>query len=136
MRSATIIAVIIALGSFTQADALGQCQRSGGGRNSQQAPGPIQTKGLLQAGVNPLLAMQQAAMQQALMQQRFAAQQMRMQQIALHEQARREQLDRRRSKAQQRRDAEVARREEVRASNLAKLKAVDWQEALVALKRQ
>lgn len=131
MRTSTAILVAIALASFIQADAYGQCQRGGGG--SQRSSMPIQTGGITQSGVNPIFAMQRAAAQQAFMQQRFAAQQMQIQQIALRDQARQAKLAQRRSTAQQRRAAELARREEVRAANFEKLNAPDSQAILVAL---
>ena len=133
MRTTTAILVVIALGSFAQTDALGQCQRGGGGSGPQQSSMPIQTGGITQSGFNPVLAMQQAAMQQAFMQQQLAAQQMRMQQLALREQARQAKLERRRDSAEQRRAAELARREAVRDKNFARLTASKPQETFVAL---
>jgi hypothetical protein len=135
MRTTTAILVAIALVSFTQGNACGQCQR-GGGSGTQQASMPFQTGGGTQGGFNPLIAMQQAAMQQAFMQQQIAVQQMRMQQIAMREQARQAKLELRRDSAEQRRAAELARREEVRAENLARLKAPATQETLVALRSE
>jgi hypothetical protein len=134
MRTTTAILVAITFVSFTHGNAFGQCQRGGGGSGSQQTSMPFQAgRGGTQTGFNPLLAMQQAAMQQAFMQQQIAAQQMRMQQIALREQARQAKLELRRDSAEQRRATELARREEVRAENLARLTAPVTQDTLVSL---
>lgn len=136
MRNTITLSVAIALGLLTPADLFGQCQRGGGGGRSQQTSMPLQSSGFTQNGFNPTLAIQQAAAQQAFMQQQFAAQHMQMCQIAQLEEARQTQLARRRATAQKRRAEVFARREEVRAANLAKPKATEPQETLVALKSE
>ena len=137
MRTTLAILASCGLATFTTADAFGQCQR--GAARSQQASRSFQTGGVTPTGFsqnsfNPILTMQQAALQQAYMQQQVALQRMRMQHVARQAQARQIQLERRRSAAQQRRDAELARREKVRAENFAKMKSRQSQETLVALR--
>ena len=138
MRTKIAFLVVITLSSFAVAEVFAQCQRGGGGRNPQQGSFSPQIagfnqvgvpRGFRQAGGNP----QQGAMQQAFMQQQIAARQVQMRQQAFRAQARGAQLTRRRSSAQQRRAAELARREEIRAANFAKLKALESQETLVSL---
>ncbi len=136
MRTTTTILVAITLGFIAQGQAWGQCQRGGGGSGPQQSSMPFQAGGGTQTGFNPLLAMQQAAMQQAFMQQQVAAQQMRMQQLVMREQARQAKNERRRDSSQQRRSAELARRETVRAENLVRLNAPVAQETLVSMRSE